>query len=206
MVHSKFLLSAVLSTLAYHMADAAPMAAGSDVAQPLPILHLSDAQLEQFKHASPDQPEPDIAFPKNAEGLYADGDAVPEDTEATEMGIELNSIGGTVNTMETEALIVGGEEQNDEGASNEEDDEEEEVIQMAAAPADNQQEEEQVEEAQQSEEGDTNDASGSSDEILEAEGDAAEENEGEEETVDAEADSEDVVQPEEEEEVVETQE
>ncbi|KAI9258210.1 hypothetical protein BDA99DRAFT_539211 [Phascolomyces articulosus] len=159
MVYSKVLLCAAMTSLVYHnLAGAAPMNTKNNKI-PDPILHLDDNQMKQFKHTNPAQSEPDIAFPKDADGIYAIADEVPQDTEALEMGIELHSIDNVelMDTMEDVVLMEQEEdnvvEEKEEGAEEEEpevaasaDQENEDELNMEAESTNQEEEEEEEEE------------------------------------------------------------
>ena len=79
-----------------------------------PILHLTKEQLEEFKHADPNQAEPDIAFPKDVKALYADKDEPVDDKLAVDLGITAQSV-DTESDGSAEEENAAVEEDSQEG-------------------------------------------------------------------------------------------
>ena len=110
---------------------------------PEPILHLDETQTQKFKHTNPDQSEPDIVFPKNADSLFA-ADEAQLDKEAKEMEIELNRVSS--DQMDDEDDDDDDTMEEFVSADDEEDEDEEDYIQTDGGAEDDDEEEEGEEE------------------------------------------------------------
>ncbi|KAI8149172.1 hypothetical protein BJV82DRAFT_653324 [Fennellomyces sp. T-0311] len=129
-MRSRILAGFVFTTLAYTLSQAAPAHNGS------PILHLTEDQVKEFKHVDPNQMEPDIAFPKNVESLYAGPDAPIDESLAGE--VVANAQPDTNAVVAEEEVEVVEEDAYEEDAYEDEAVQEDEYIyeeDEAAAPA-----------------------------------------------------------------------